>query len=125
MIRQYELVEKVRSYDGDVDEQLLDRAYVFSLKAHGNQKRYSGDPYFSHPLEVAGTGRISAPALSPDSRWLAYVSDENGLREVWVESLDPSLSDSPARRRHQHLVVGDLLGDNPSYQTSLERAGIN
>lgn len=54
MIRQYELVEKVRSYDGDVDEQLLDRAYVFSLKAHGNQKRHSGDPYFSHPLEVAG-----------------------------------------------------------------------
>ncbi len=54
MIRQYELVEKVRSYDADVDERLLDRAYVFSLKAHGNQKRYSGDPYFSHPLEVAG-----------------------------------------------------------------------
>lgn len=54
MIRQYELVERVRSYDGDVDERLLDRAYVFSLKAHGNQKRYSGDPYFSHPLEVAG-----------------------------------------------------------------------
>lgn len=54
MIRQYELVEKVRSYDPEVDEMLLDRAYVFSLKAHGNQKRYSGDPYFSHPLEVAG-----------------------------------------------------------------------
>jgi Tol biopolymer transport system component len=45
------------------------------------------------PLEVAGTGRISAPALSPDGRWLAYVSNENGLREVWVESLDSLLSD--------------------------------
>ncbi|HTI87807.1 MAG TPA: bifunctional (p)ppGpp synthetase/guanosine-3',5'-bis(diphosphate) 3'-pyrophosphohydrolase, partial [Alphaproteobacteria bacterium] len=30
------------------------RAYVFSMKAHGLQKRASGDPYFSHPLEVAG-----------------------------------------------------------------------
>lgn len=54
MIRQYELVEKVRAYDQDADEELLNRAYVYSMKAHGTQKRASGDPYFSHPLEVAG-----------------------------------------------------------------------
>ncbi len=54
MIRQYELVERVRAYDPDVDEALLNRAYVFSMRAHGMQKRASGDPYFSHPLEVAG-----------------------------------------------------------------------
>ena len=54
MIRQYELVEKVRAYDRNADERLLNRAYVFSMKAHGSQKRASGDPYFSHPLEVAG-----------------------------------------------------------------------
>lgn len=54
MLRQYELVEKVRSYDPDADEDLLNRAYVFSMKAHGSQLRASGDPYFSHPVEVAG-----------------------------------------------------------------------
>ncbi|MEK9797096.1 MAG: HD domain-containing protein, partial [Alphaproteobacteria bacterium] len=54
MMRQYELVEKVRAYDSSVDEDALNRAYVFAMKAHGNQKRASGDPYFSHPLEVAG-----------------------------------------------------------------------
>lgn len=54
MIRQYELVERVRAYDPDADEALLNRAYVFSMKAHGSQQRASGDPYFSHPLEVAG-----------------------------------------------------------------------
>ncbi|WP_150004597.1 RelA/SpoT family protein [Iodidimonas muriae] len=54
MIRQYELVERVRSYDPKVDESLLNRAYVYSMKAHGTQLRASGDPYFSHPLEVAG-----------------------------------------------------------------------
>ncbi|HWE15913.1 MAG TPA: bifunctional (p)ppGpp synthetase/guanosine-3',5'-bis(diphosphate) 3'-pyrophosphohydrolase [Hyphomicrobiaceae bacterium] len=53
MIRQYELVERVKSYDPNADEDALNRAYVFSLKAHGAQKRASGDPYFSHPLEVA------------------------------------------------------------------------
>ena len=54
VLRQYELVEKVRSYDPDADERLINRAYVFSMKAHGAQKRASGDPYFSHPIEVAG-----------------------------------------------------------------------
>ncbi len=54
MIRQYELVERVREYDPDTDENLLNRAYVFSMKVHGKQTRASGDPYFSHPLEVAG-----------------------------------------------------------------------
>ena len=54
MLRQYELVEKVRSYDPDADEGLINRAYVFSMQAHGSQVRASGDPYFSHPIEVAG-----------------------------------------------------------------------
>ncbi|WP_114953012.1 RelA/SpoT family protein [Sphingosinicella terrae] len=54
MLRQYELVEKVKGYDPDADEALINRAYVFSMKAHGTQKRASGDPYFSHPIEVAG-----------------------------------------------------------------------
>lgn len=53
MMRQYELVEKVQSYDPDADETLLNRAYVYAMKAHGSQTRASGDPYFSHPLEVA------------------------------------------------------------------------
>src|SRR5262245_59867040 len=53
MMRQFELVEKVKSYDPGADEDLLNRAYVFGVRAHGNQKRDSGDPYFSHTLEVA------------------------------------------------------------------------
>ncbi|MBV6656396.1 MAG: bifunctional (p)ppGpp synthetase/guanosine-3',5'-bis(diphosphate) 3'-pyrophosphohydrolase [Devosiaceae bacterium] len=53
MMRQYELVEKVSRYNPAVDEALLNRAYVYAMRAHGSQKRASGDPYFSHPLEVA------------------------------------------------------------------------
>ncbi len=53
MMRQYELVERVLKYDPKADEALLNRAYVYAMKAHGNQKRASGAPYFSHPLEVA------------------------------------------------------------------------
>ena len=54
MLRQYELVERVKAYDPDADEALLNRAYVYSVQKHGTQKRASGDPYFSHPVEVAG-----------------------------------------------------------------------
>ena len=54
MLRQFELVEQIKAYYPDVDEDLVNRAYVYAMKKHGSQKRASGDPYFSHPLEVAG-----------------------------------------------------------------------
>ena len=53
MMRQYELVERVQRYKPDVNEALLNQAYVYAMQKHGHQKRASGDPYFSHPLEVA------------------------------------------------------------------------
>jgi len=54
MLRQYELVERVKAYDPNADEAMLNRAYVYTVQKHGSQKRASGDPYFSHPVEVAG-----------------------------------------------------------------------
>ncbi len=53
MMRQYELVERVLRYDPTANEALINRAYVYAMRAHGNQRRASGDLYFSHPLEVA------------------------------------------------------------------------
>jgi GTP pyrophosphokinase len=50
MLRQYELVEKVKGYDPEADEDLLNKAYVFSMKAHGTQLRASGDPYLATRL---------------------------------------------------------------------------
>src|SRR5256885_13232816 len=53
MMRQYDLIERVKRYNRNTSEALLNRAYVYAMKAHGEQTRASGDPYFSHPLEVA------------------------------------------------------------------------
>ncbi len=53
MMRQTDLIDRVRRYNPDTNEALLNRAYVYAMKAHGKQMRASGDPYFSHPLEVA------------------------------------------------------------------------
>ncbi len=53
MTRQYELVEKVAAYNPRTDEALLNRAYVYAMQAHKSQTRASGDPYITHPIEVA------------------------------------------------------------------------
>lgn len=53
MMRQYELVERVQKYKPDANEALLNKAYVYAMQKHGKQTRASGDPYISHPLEVA------------------------------------------------------------------------
>ncbi|MFI5395121.1 MAG: RelA/SpoT family protein [Candidatus Binatia bacterium] len=48
------LIERVRSYDGSADVDLIRRAYDFSAAVHKGQKRLSGEPYLTHPVEVAG-----------------------------------------------------------------------
>ncbi len=53
-LRQYELVDRVKSYQPDADEDALNKAYVFATVKHGAQKRHSGDPYYAHPVAVAG-----------------------------------------------------------------------
>lgn len=54
MIRINDVIEKVWAYNPDADVDLIDRAYIFSAKVHDGQMRLSGEPYLSHPLEVAG-----------------------------------------------------------------------
>src|SRR5215211_3947427 len=53
IMRQYDLIERVKSYNPNANEDLLNRAYVYAMKAHGTQTRASGEAYFNHPLEVA------------------------------------------------------------------------
>src|SRR2546422_7598747 len=69
MMRQYDLIERVKRYNPATSEALLNRAYVYAMRAHGEQTRASGDPYFSHPLEVAGLltrlKLVHAPLTAP------------------------------------------------------------
>jgi guanosine-3',5'-bis(diphosphate) 3'-pyrophosphohydrolase len=44
----------MRAYDPSLDESLVNRAYVYATAKHGSQMRHSGDPYFAHPIQVAG-----------------------------------------------------------------------
>ena len=88
MIRQYELVEKVKSYDPNADEDLLNRAYVFAMKAHGSQIRASGDPYFSHPVEVAY--KLTQYKLDTASIVTALLHDTVEDTDVTLDAIEAS-----------------------------------
>jgi guanosine-3',5'-bis(diphosphate) 3'-pyrophosphohydrolase len=53
MLNSEELINKVKSYNKFLDLEKLNKAYIFAVKAHKNQKRDSGDPYSNHPIAVA------------------------------------------------------------------------
>ena len=94
MIRQYELVDRVKSYDSDADEDALNRAYVFSMMAHGSQLRASGDPYFSHPLEVAGI--LTELKLDSDSIVTGLLHDTVEDTVATLEEIEGSFGPSVA-----------------------------
>jgi GTP diphosphokinase / guanosine-3',5'-bis(diphosphate) 3'-diphosphatase len=94
MMRQYELVERVTKYDPEADEDLLNRAYIYAMKAHGSQVRASGEAYFNHPLEVAAilaemrldTATIVA-ALLHDT-----VEDTEATHQEIIEKFGPEIA---------------------------------
>ncbi|MGQ0589691.1 MAG: RelA/SpoT family protein, partial [Sphingosinicella sp.] len=97
MLRQYELVEKVKGYDPDADEALINRAYVFSMKAHGSQTRASGDPYYSHPIEVAG--------ILTD----LHLDDETIVTAILHDTIEDTLATPEEIRKHFGKNVARLV----------------
>ncbi len=118
MLRQYELVERVRAYDPEADEDLLNRAYVFSMKAHGSQKRASGDPYFSHPIEVAGI--LTDLKLDDETIATAILHDTIEDTVATSEDLHRLFGDNVAR-----LVEGVTKLSRIEAQSENERAAEN
>ncbi|MGB3502082.1 MAG: bifunctional (p)ppGpp synthetase/guanosine-3',5'-bis(diphosphate) 3'-pyrophosphohydrolase [Mesorhizobium sp.] len=105
MMRQYELVERVQRYKPDVNEALLNKAYVYAMQKHGHQRRASGDPYFSHPLEVA--------AILTDMHL-----DE---ATIAVALLHDTIEDTTATRAEIDEVFGPDIGKLVEGLTKLKR----
>ncbi len=118
MLRQYELVERVKAYDPTADEDLLNRAYVFSLKAHGSQLRASGDPYFSHPIEVAGI--LTDLKLDDETIATAILHDTIEDTVATQEQIDRLFGPGVGR-----LVDGVTKLSRIEAQTETERAAEN
>lgn len=105
MMRQYELVERVASYIDSPNEALLNQAYVYAMQKHGEQKRASGDPYFSHPLEVA--------AILTD----LHLDEET----IAVALLHDTIEDTDATRREIDELFGEKIGHLVEGLTKLKR----
>ena len=108
MMRQYELVERVQAYNPDVDEQLLNKAYVYAMQKHGSQKRASGDPYFNHPLEVAAI----LTELKLDDASIA------------VGLLHDTIEDTDATRAEIDQMFGGEIGTIVDGLTKIERLNL-
>jgi RelA/SpoT family (p)ppGpp synthetase len=118
VLRQYELVERVKSYDPDADEALINRAYVFSVNAHGSQTRASGDPYFSHPIEVAGI--LTELRLDDETIATAILHDTIEDTVATHEEIEDLFGENVAR-----LVDGVTKLSTIEAQTATERAAEN
>ena len=118
MMRQYELVERVRAYDPEVDEDRLNRAYVFTVQMHGTQKRASGDPYFSHPVEVAGL--MTDLKMDEDTIITALLHDTVEDTLTSIEDVESKFGPEVAR-----LVDGVTKLSKIEAQTEDERAAEN
>lgn len=105
MMRQYELVERVASYIDEPDENLLNKAYVYAMQKHGEQKRADGDPYFSHPLEVA--------AILTD----LHLDEET----IAVALLHDTIEDTDATRREIDEIFGAKIGHLVEGLTKIKR----
>jgi GTP diphosphokinase / guanosine-3',5'-bis(diphosphate) 3'-diphosphatase len=118
MMRQYELVERVRAYAPDVDEDRLNRAYVFTVQMHGTQKRASGDPYFSHPVEVAGL--MTDLKMDEETIITALLHDTVEDTLTTIEDVEQKFGPEVAR-----LVDGVTKLSKIEAQTEDERAAEN
>ena len=105
MMRQYELVERVTRYNPEADEALLNKAYVYAMQKHGSQMRASGDPYFSHPLEVA--------AILTDLR----LDDAT----IAVALLHDTIEDTDATRAEIDSLFGEEIGKLVEGLTKIKR----
>ncbi len=108
MMRQYELVERVQSYNPKTDEALLNKAYVYAMQKHGSQKRASGDPYFAHPLEVAAI----LTDLKLDDATIA------------VALLHDTIEDTDATRAEIDQLFGAEIGEIVDGLTKIERLNL-
>jgi len=118
MLRQYELVERVLDYAPEADEALLNRAYVYTVQKHGSQKRASGDPYFSHPVEVAGL--MTELKLDQQTIVTALLHDTVEDTLATIEEIDKLFGRDVAR-----LVDGVTKLSKIEAMTESERAAEN
>lgn len=118
MIRQYELIDRIKAYDPKVNEDLVNRAYIYAMKMHGSQTRASGDPYFSHPIEVAAI--LTDMHMDSAAICTAILHDTVEDTEATIEEIQRLFGDEVAR-----LVDGVTKLSRIEFQSAQEKQAEN
>lgn len=95
MLSPSELIAKIKPYHPNLNEALIQKAYVFSKTSHGNQKRHSGDPYFLHPVAVAEI--LTELKLDQDTIIAALLHDVVEDTGVSLDDIEKEFGENVAR----------------------------
>ncbi len=114
MIRINDILDRILDYNPDADLDVVQRAYIYSARVHDGQIRLSGEPYLTHPLEVAGI----LAELKLDVESIAA-----GLLHDVIE--DTHATDEDIKNMFgagvQHIVSGVTKLSKLTFQRSAER----
>lgn len=116
MIRITDIIDRIAENHPDADLSIIERAYVFSARVHDGQVRLSGEPYLSHPLEVAGIlSDMKLDAVSVSAGLLHDVIEDTRATPKEIEDL--------FGREVLNLVSGvTKLSALPSHDTQVRQA---
>lgn len=114
MIRITDIVDTISEHYPDADVELIERAYVYSARVHDGQVRLSGEPYLSHPLEVAGI--LAEMRLDVESVAAALLHDVVEDTHATIEEVRSMFGDDVA-----HIVGGVTKLSKLAFQTKQDR----
>nr|WP_207683561.1 bifunctional (p)ppGpp synthetase/guanosine-3',5'-bis(diphosphate) 3'-pyrophosphohydrolase [Desulfonema magnum] len=116
MIRINDIIDKIVENNPDAELDLVDRAYIYSARVHDGQVRLSGEPYLSHPLEVAGIlADMNLDVVSVAAALLHdVIEDTHATEEEIKEMFGPEVC---------HIVAGvTKLSKLPFYTSQARQA---
>lgn len=114
MIRINDILDRILEYNPDADLDVVQRAYIYSARVHDGQIRLSGEPYLTHPLEVAGIlAELKLDVESIAAGLLHDVIEDTHATDEDIKNMfGPGI---------QHIVSGVTKLSKLSFQRSEER----
>jgi guanosine-3',5'-bis(diphosphate) 3'-pyrophosphohydrolase len=120
IIRLQDIVEEVQKLHPETDTSIIERAYIFSAKAHEGQLRLSGEPYMSHPLEVAYL--LAKMGLGPTTVSCGLLHDTVEDSAASLDELDEYFGEEVADIVNGVTKIGQLVfGDRQTQQAEYIR----
>lgn len=114
IIRLQDIEEEVLKHHPEADTSLLQKAYVFSAKAHEGQIRLSGEPYLSHPLEVAYL--LAQMGLGPVTVTCGLLHDTVEDTTASIDDLDEYFGEEVTDIVNGVTKIGQLIFGNKATQ---------